>query len=180
MKGGHSNSKWQGCAHPPPPHWLLVFGNAQRFHRVLFRHFWYIDGWVSVPDPMRPIRKSAFWKLTKKGPNLFQIGCFLQPLVSNGSQNQTVRGIEMVKNQKSTLTIPIQNLLKTPGGDCTSAIFKVEVKCTLGNIWGSFSIHLEQTWGHLVRNFLGGGHWGNELKIEMKNPYTFKEAHTLV
>ena len=48
--------------------------------RVLFRHFWYIDGWVSGPDLMRPICKIGciLENSGKKAHNLFQIVCFLQ------------------------------------------------------------------------------------------------------
>ncbi len=41
----------------------------------------YIDGWDSVPDRMSPISKirciNILENLTKKAPNLFQIGCFV-------------------------------------------------------------------------------------------------------
>ena len=47
---------------------------------VHFRKFWYIDGWVIVTYPMRPICKIGciLENLAKKAPNLPQIGCFLQ------------------------------------------------------------------------------------------------------
>ena len=47
---------------------------------VHFRKFWYIDGWVIVTYPMRPICKIGciLKKLAKKAPNLAQTGCFLQ------------------------------------------------------------------------------------------------------
>ncbi len=35
----------------------MVYGDAERFRVLLFRHFLYIDGWVSVSDPMCPICK---------------------------------------------------------------------------------------------------------------------------
>ena len=45
---------------------------------VHFRKFWYIDGWVIVTYPMRPICKIGciLENLAKKAPNLPQIGCF--------------------------------------------------------------------------------------------------------
>ena len=54
---------------------------------VHFRKFWYIDGWVIVTYPMRPICtiECILKNLAKKAPNLPQIGCFLQK-----------NGIEMV------------------------------------------------------------------------------------
>ena len=47
---------------------------------VHFREFWYIDGWVIIKYPMRPICKIGciLENLAKKAPNLSQIGCFLQ------------------------------------------------------------------------------------------------------
>ena len=47
---------------------------------VHFRKFWYIDGWVIVTYPMRPICKIGciLENLAKKAPNLPQIECFLQ------------------------------------------------------------------------------------------------------
>ena len=47
---------------------------------VHFRKFWYMDGWVIVTYPMRPICKIGciLENLAKKAPNLSQIGCFLQ------------------------------------------------------------------------------------------------------
>ena len=47
---------------------------------VHFRKFWYIDGWVIVTYPMRPICKIGciLENLAKKHPILPQIGCFLQ------------------------------------------------------------------------------------------------------
>ena len=52
---------------------------------VHFRMFWYIDGWVIVTYPMRPICKVGciLENLAKKAPNLPQIGCFLQ---KNGTE----------------------------------------------------------------------------------------------
>ena len=44
---------------------------------VHFRKFWYIDGWVIVTYPMRPIW-CILENLAKKAPNLPQIGCILQ------------------------------------------------------------------------------------------------------
>ena len=71
---------------------------------VLFRHFWYIDGWVSVPDP--------FWTIQReKATTLFQIGVFAAIGYSDGSQNHTFRGIEMVEILKSTLSIPYKIFL---------------------------------------------------------------------
>ena len=72
-------------------------------------HFWYIDGWVSVTDPMHPICKiGAFWKIwPKKHPTCSKLGVFCSN--SDWSQNHTFRGIEMVEILKSTLSIPVQN-----------------------------------------------------------------------
>ena len=47
---------------------------------VHFRKFWYIDGWVIVTYPMRPICKSGriLENLAKNATNLPQIRCFLK------------------------------------------------------------------------------------------------------
>ena len=78
---------------------------------VHFRKFWYIDGWVIVTYPMRPICKIGyiFENLAKEAPNLPQIGCFFaEKWYRDGSQNHAFRGIEMVKILNSTLSIPVQ------------------------------------------------------------------------
>jgi len=49
---------------------------------VPYQHFWYMDGWVSVTDPMRPICQIGciLEKLGKIAPNMPQIGCFLRKI----------------------------------------------------------------------------------------------------
>ena len=80
--------------------------------RVLFRHIWNINGWVSVSDPMQ--NWVYFGKFGKKVPNLFQVGCFFMAIwYSDGSQNHASRGKEVFEILKSTLSIPVQNFLKT-------------------------------------------------------------------
>ncbi len=65
---------------PGDTHWFMVYGQVMlKSFRVLFRHVWYIDGRVSIPDLIRPICK--IWcileNFAKKAPNLLQIGRFL-------------------------------------------------------------------------------------------------------
>ncbi len=57
----------------------MIYGDAQGF-KVPFLNFWYIDGWDSVPDPIRKIG-CILENLGKKAPNLYQIR------YSDGSQN---------------------------------------------------------------------------------------------
>ena len=47
---------------------------------VHFHHFGYLNGWVSVTAPMRPIFKiGCIWEnVAKKAPNLPKIGCFFE------------------------------------------------------------------------------------------------------
>ena len=85
---------------------------------VHFRKFWYIDGWIIVTYPMRPICKIGciLENLAKKAPNLPQIGCFLVKWYRDGSQNHAFRGIEMVEILNSTSSIPVglRFFLKNP------------------------------------------------------------------
>ena len=62
-------------------HCKMVYGDAQSF-LVVFHNFWYINGWVSVPDLIRPICKIGciLENLAKKAPNLPQFGCFLRQI----------------------------------------------------------------------------------------------------
>ena len=54
----------------------------RKVFKVVFHNLWYIDGWVSVPDPIRPICKIGciLENLAKKAPNLPQFGCFLRQI----------------------------------------------------------------------------------------------------
>ena len=50
----------------------MVYTGMSLGFRVHFHHFWYMDGWVSVTDPMRQICKIEcrpyLGKLAKKAP----------------------------------------------------------------------------------------------------------------
>ena len=58
--------------------YMLVYTYMCLPFGVNFHEIWYIDGWVSVTDPMRPICKIGciLGNYAKKAPNLAQIGCF--------------------------------------------------------------------------------------------------------
>ena len=84
---------------------------------VHFRKFWYIDGWVIVTYPMRPICKIGciLENLAKKAPNFAPNWVlFAEKWYRDGSQNHAFRGIEMVEILNSTLSIPVRIFLKNP------------------------------------------------------------------
>ena len=84
---------------------------------VHFRKFWYIDGWVIVTYPMRPICKIGciLENLAKKAPNFAPNWVlFAEKWYRDGSQNHAFRGIEMVEILNSTLSFPVRIFLKNP------------------------------------------------------------------
>ena len=78
----------------------------------------YIDGWVIVTYPRRPICKIGciLENLAKKHPICAKSGAafFAEKWYRDGSQNHAFRGIEMIEIFNSTLSIPVRFFLKTP------------------------------------------------------------------
>ena len=75
---------------------------------VHFRKFWYIDGWVIVTYPMRPICKigNILENLAKKSTQFAPDWVlFAEKWYRDGSQNHAFRGIEMVEILNSTLSM---------------------------------------------------------------------------
>ena len=101
---------------------------------VHFRKFWYIDGWVIITYPMRPICKIGciLENLAKKAPNLPQIGCFLQKNgIEMGHKITLFEVIEMVEILNSTLSMhPYELFWRTPPPGRERAVYKLE-GCTI-------------------------------------------------
>ena len=89
--------------------------------RVLFRHFWNINGWVSIPDPMHPICKfGAFWNIwPKKYSICFKLHIFCSNLQYWWVTNK-ITLFEVYRWSKfcSLLWESPYNFLRTPSGFC--------------------------------------------------------------
>ena len=96
-------------------HWLMVYGDAHRFKGAflsLLVHRWM--GFCLRPNP-EFAKLGVFRKIRPKKPPFVLNWVFFAAIwYSDGSQYHTFWGIEMVEILKSTLSLPVQNFLKTP------------------------------------------------------------------
>ncbi len=57
-----------------------IQGCSKVLGALIFRHFWYIDGWVSLPDPICKIG-CILENKAKKAPKLNKLGVFCSNVV---------------------------------------------------------------------------------------------------
>ena len=83
---------------------------------VHFHHFGYLNGWVSVTAPMRPIFKiGCIWEnVAKKAPNLPKIGCFLRKIGIVMGRDLTLSRYLYGQNRETCVAHPRQTWIREP------------------------------------------------------------------
>ena len=122
---------------------------CSKVFRVLFYHYWYTNGWVSISDPMH-CKFGAFLKIWPiKYPIVPNWVFFAAIWFGDGSQNHTFRGTDMIKIDSEIyfeyLQAPCLNLVCPQPNVCPISTCTLHVttytKCEFLPFWNCIFHH---------------------------------------